>query len=88
MVKIYQIFLDGAAGWCTIDPNEFEIEISSDYFTEYTRQISSNELNTVMNQIRFMDVGDCVKFDKLNMKFYCFEMDQNEFNARKAWGDF
>lgn len=75
MLKVYQIFLDGAAGWITMKPKDFEDEIVANYYLEYDREIPQGRLKKIMGQIENMDIGDNIKFD--NMKFYCFEIEED-----------
>jgi hypothetical protein len=79
MVKVYQIFLDGAAGWCTCKPSDFEDEIVCHYCCEHDKEIPQGKLIKIMNDLNSMRVGDHIYFDN-DMDFVCFEMEEDEFN--------
>lgn len=83
MLKVYQVFLDGAAGWVTIKIEDFEPEIECNYHEEHDKEIPQGSLIKIMNDIRNMDIGDHIYFD--NMEFVCFEMDENEFAGLKEF---
>jgi len=74
MMKVYQIFLDGASGWRTVKPSDFEDEIISNYYLEHDKNIPQDKLKRVMNQIENMDIGDKITFE--NMDFWCFEVEE------------
>jgi hypothetical protein len=77
MLTVYQIFIDGAAGWWTVKPKDFEEEIISNYYLEHDREIPQGKLIKVMNDINHMKIGDHIYFD--NMELVCFEMPEEDF---------
>lgn len=83
MLKVYQIILDGAAGWITVKPDDFEIEIECTYLEENEKTISQGSLIKIMNNLRSMDIGDHIYFE--NMEFVCFEMEEDEFANLKEF---
>jgi hypothetical protein len=79
MVKVYQIFIDGAMGWYTLKPSDFEDEIIDAYFLEHSRHISKGKFIKIMQDINNMDIGDNIEFD--NVRVYCFEIEEAAYNA-------
>jgi hypothetical protein len=79
MVKVYQIFIDGAAGWYTLKPSDFEDEIVDAYYLEHGRMITQGKLFKVMGDINKMNIGDNIEFE--NVKVYCFEIEEAAYNA-------
>lgn len=86
MLTVYQVFLDGAAGWVTMKPKDFEEEIVSNYYLEHDRNIPQGKFIEIMHEIESMNIGDHIYFD--NMEFVCFEMEEDEFAGLKEFAGY
>ena len=81
--RIYQIIIDGAAGWIARFPEDFRQEIVTDCLEIFNYKISNFELQDMFSKISKLDLYEKIKFKHGYFEFYCFEATKEEFLERK-----
>jgi hypothetical protein len=85
-MKVYQIIVDGSAGlgWYEADPNKYRDKIKCNHAMEYGNDIRKSILDSYINSISFLQVGDVLEIEK-NLRFICRDMEKAEYLLTKSW---